>query len=52
MDTTKSLLRTLRKGGEREGAGDEETIGELLRRKACEGVRVLVHIWDEKMSYK
>mmetsp|Transcript_40049 Transcript_40049/g.63321 ORF Transcript_40049/g.63321 Transcript_40049/m.63321 type:complete len:831 (-) Transcript_40049:151-2643(-) len=47
VDTSKSLLRTTRNGN-----GGDETIGELLRRKACEGVKVLIHIWDEKMSYK
>ncbi|XP_071551943.1 uncharacterized protein [Panulirus ornatus] len=33
---------------EEEGKG--ETVGELLIRKAAEGVRVLVMIWNEKMS--
>ena len=46
VDTTKTLLRTTRKNPEEE----EETIGELLTRKAEEGCRVLIHIWDEKMS--
>ncbi|KAH3743817.1 Phospholipase D gamma 1 [Pelomyxa schiedti] len=29
-----------------------ETIGELLKRKAGQGVRVLIHVWDEKTSGK
>jgi phospholipase D1/2 len=30
--------------------GEKLTIGELLKKKADEGVRVLIHIWDEKLS--
>eukprot|EP00211_Chloroparvula_japonica_P004331 CAMPEP_0119123148 /NCGR_PEP_ID=MMETSP1310-20130426/3180_1 /TAXON_ID=464262 /ORGANISM="Genus nov. species nov., Strain RCC2339" /LENGTH=670 /DNA_ID=CAMNT_0007112905 /DNA_START=108 /DNA_END=2120 /DNA_ORIENTATION=+ len=45
VDTTKPLLRTTRKGGR-----PDETIGELLKRKADDGVHVLLHLWDEKAS--
>jgi len=46
VDTTKTLLRTSRVPG----SSDDETIGELLKRKASEGCRVLIHVWNEKMS--
>ncbi|XP_076067963.1 uncharacterized protein LOC143040639 isoform X2 [Oratosquilla oratoria] len=35
---------------EREADGTEETLGELLKKKADEGVRVLVMVWNEALS--
>ena len=34
----------------RDSNGQGETLGDLLRRKARDGVRVLILIWDEKLS--
>ena len=55
VDTTKSLLRTTRNPKpdmtpDDPTDDDDETIGELLRRKAESGVQVCVHVWNEKMS--
>jgi len=41
-------LRLLRE----KGANEEESLGDLLKRKAANGVRVLVLIWDEALSFK
>ena len=55
VDTTKSLLRTTRHPKpdmtpDDPTDDDDETIGELLRRKAESGVQVCVHVWNERMS--
>ncbi|XP_063869848.1 uncharacterized protein LOC135105560 isoform X3 [Scylla paramamosain] len=43
-------ITLVRVEGEEEEEGAGETVGELLKRKAEEGVRVLVMVWNEKMS--
>lgn len=53
VDTTKTLLRTSRQqAAEGRAVVPDETLGQVLARKASQGVTVLVHIWDEATSNK
>ncbi|XP_064116964.1 uncharacterized protein LOC135222708 [Macrobrachium nipponense] len=45
---TETIL--VRGGDDCDHEGKGETVGELLKRKASEGVRVLIMVWNEKMS--
>ncbi|XP_077220239.1 phospholipase D alpha 1 [Tasmannia lanceolata] len=41
---------TLIRDSKRQKPGGDETLGELLKRKASEGVRVLMLVWDDRTS--
>ncbi len=44
-------VRLIRDSSHPSPDGGDLTLGELLRRKAAEGVRVLVLAWDDKTSH-